>query len=527
MHQDSPAHPAHQPRGGYVRTDNDDRLTHESCREILGSLDSGFCVIELKFDEQDYPVDYKFLAVNSAFQKHSGLIGAVGKWMRELRPTHEQYWFDVYGRVALTGEPTRFEKHSDSLDKWYEVNAFRIGNPYEHTVAILFKDITARKRALAELALAKERLELAVDVAELGLFEIDLLKDTIKVNRAGKKVYQWSNEDSLKFSEAESYFHPEDRDRILRDLKNAFDPSGPGEFSIEHRIIRKDGEVRWIKAKGRAFFSKVDGKQKATRCIGSYLDVTEQKGEEIQLENYTRTLEATNKKLVESNQRLDDFVHIVSHDLKEPVRGIYNFSTFLLEDFEGKLNGGEEELKTLKKLCLRLNDLIEDLLKYARIGKENNILEKIDLKELIDSVLELMEPQIEAGNVAISVQERLPTIRCSKVHLTEIFRNLIVNGIKYNDNSKKKIEIGFLENHPRHREGYVFFVKDNGIGIAEKHRETVFKIFRRLHGRDQYGGGTGSGLAIVKKLVEEHQGEVWIESNPEGGSLVLFYLNCV
>jgi signal transduction histidine kinase len=413
------------------------------------------------------------------------------------------------------------------LDKWYDVNAIRIGDPSEYLVAILFEDITAKKKALTNLALSEEKLSLALDIAELGLFEINLLNNTVTVKRAQKKRFgEASNPIYITLKELENYFHPDDKNLILDELDKAFDPAGPGEFNFERRVARKDGAVRWIRAMGRTFFDTVEGEVKAVRCIGSYLDTTAQKEESMQLENYMRKLELANDRLGESNQRLDDFVHIVSHDLKEPVRGIYNFSTFLLEDYKDKLGDGEEDLRTLKNLSMRMNDLIDDLQKYARIGKEEAPLEDVDLNKMVSDVLELMKIQINKDKVSISVNGGLPTVRCSKAHLAEVFRNLIVNAIKYNKSSPKKIDIGYLQNHPRHPGGRVFFVKDNGIGIEEKHREVVFKIFRRLHGRDEYGGGTGSRLAIVKKLVEQHKGEVWIESNPEGGSIFLFYVNC-
>jgi chemotaxis family two-component system sensor kinase Cph1 len=121
----------------------------------------------------------------------------------------------------------------------------------------------------------------------------------------------------------------------------------------------------------------------------------------------------------------------------------------------------------------------------------------------------------------------LPSIYCSKAHIGEIFRNLITNSIKYNDSALKKIEIGCIKDHNKHPSGYVFFVRDNGIGIPEEHRQNVFKMFKRLHGRDEYGGGTGAGLAIVQRLVEQHHGEIWFESNKDGGgSTFYFYVDC-
>lgn len=126
---------------------------------LFNSLDAGFCVIELAFDADGSPRDYKFVEVNPAFADQTGLKDAAGKWMRDLAPDHEQYWFDLYGKVALTGQPVRFEQHAEQLgNRWYEVHAFRIGAPEAHQVAILFNDITARRAADQQMQLINAEL---------------------------------------------------------------------------------------------------------------------------------------------------------------------------------------------------------------------------------------------------------------------------------------------------------------------------------------------------------------------------------
>jgi PAS domain S-box-containing protein len=124
------------------------QVSEDRYRSLFNSLDAGFCVVDLKFDESGASRDYRFVEVNEAFVRQTGLNDATGKWMRGLAPDHEQYWFDIYGKVALTGEPTRFEHEADALGhRWYDVHAFRIGAPGTHQVAILFNDITTRRSA--------------------------------------------------------------------------------------------------------------------------------------------------------------------------------------------------------------------------------------------------------------------------------------------------------------------------------------------------------------------------------------------
>jgi PAS domain S-box-containing protein len=135
------------------------RESEERYRTLFNSIDEGFCVVEVLFDGGTTPVDYRFLEVNPSFEKQTGLINAKGKRMRELAPEHEEYWFEIYGKIALSGEPARFENYAEQLERWYDVFAFPFGDSAKRQVAILFNDITGRKRSEESLAKAKEELE--------------------------------------------------------------------------------------------------------------------------------------------------------------------------------------------------------------------------------------------------------------------------------------------------------------------------------------------------------------------------------
>jgi PAS domain S-box-containing protein len=135
------------------------REGEERYRTLFNSIDEGFCIVEVIFERDNQPVDYRFLEVNPSFEKQTGLAGAKGQRMRELAPQHEDYWFEIYGRIALTGEPARFQNHAEQLHRWYDVFAFRFGDAANRQVAILFNDITNRKQTEESLAKAKEQLE--------------------------------------------------------------------------------------------------------------------------------------------------------------------------------------------------------------------------------------------------------------------------------------------------------------------------------------------------------------------------------
>ena len=241
----------------------------------------------------------------------------------------------------------------------------------------------------------------------------------------------------------------------------------------------------------------------------------------------TRELERRNEELYQSNKELDDFAYIASHDLKEPLRGIHNFSSFLIEDYAGKLDDeGRSKLDTLMRLTRRMETLIDSLLQFSRLGRVDLAIDQVDLNEIVAEVLESLAITLQESGTQVRIPRKLPTVRADRARVGEIFYNLIVNAVKYNDKPEKWIEIGALVEEGSESDGNppVFYVRDNGIGIAEKHHESVFRIFKRLHGRDKFGGGTGAGLTIAKKIVERHHGRIWLESSAGEGTTFYFTL---
>ncbi|MEA5568158.1 ATP-binding protein [Anabaena sp. UHCC 0399] len=229
-----------------------------------------------------------------------------------------------------------------------------------------------------------------------------------------------------------------------------------------------------------------------------------------------------NIELERSNKELDAFAYIASHDLKEPLRGIHNYSNFLIEDYGEIIDAeGKEKLMTLIRLTQRMEDLIDSLLHFSRLGRVDLSMQPTNLNDLVHRILDMLNLRIQESGVEIRIPRPLPTVYGDRVQLGEVFSNLIANAIKYNDKPNKWIEIGYLDNVPR---PITFYVQDNGIGIKEKHFDSVFRIFKRLHSPSKYGGGTGAGLTIVKKIVERHGGTIWLESTYGKGSTFYFTL---
>ncbi|BAZ26573.1 multi-sensor signal transduction histidine kinase [Kalymmatonema gypsitolerans NIES-4073] len=234
-----------------------------------------------------------------------------------------------------------------------------------------------------------------------------------------------------------------------------------------------------------------------------------------------------NLELERSNRELASFAFAASHDLKEPLRGIHNYSSVLLEDYAQLLDeDGIEYLQTVVSLSQRMETLINSLLRLSQLGQAKLQLQATDLNELLDQVIHLLRASRPQSQFDIRIPRPLPTIECDPVLVSEVFSNLIINALKYNDKPEKWVEIGYLNTEEQQESSLppVFYIRDNGIGIPEHHHESIFRLFKRLHSQEKYGGGAGAGLAISKKIVERHGGRIWVESVVDVGSTFYFTL---
>ena len=254
-----------------------------------------------------------------------------------------------------------------------------------------------------------------------------------------------------------------------------------------------------------------------------------------ELQARAQSLSRLNAALERSNDELDSFAYVASHDLKEPLRGIHNYSLFLLEDYAAQLDAdGVHKLQTLVRLSQRMESLIESLLQLSRVGHTDLVVEELDANEVLAEAADLLRPRFEQTHTQlVTAGAPWPAVRGDRVRLLEVFNNLLSNAVKYNDQSTKTktITVGqgpAASNQPAAAVNpdhyHLFYVRDDGIGIDVKHHSNIFKLFKRLHGQDKYGGGAGAGLAIAKKMVEKHGGQLWVESASGHGATFYFTL---
>ncbi len=248
--------------------------------------------------------------------------------------------------------------------------------------------------------------------------------------------------------------------------------------------------------------------------IDHYIDITKLK----RLENGLR--EKT-KRLERSYEKLEEYSRVVSHDLKSPLHTLETFSGFLIEDYEDKLDEeGRKYLHTLKNASMRMRELIDDLRDLSNIHLDSTSFERVPVARIVDEIKEDLEVDLQGVNLRIDPD--LPPVMGSKIQVRQVFHNLIVNAVKFNDKALPVIHVGWVRDE-RHRGMHTFFVQDNGIGIESRHHERIFGLFEKLNPREHYEG-TGAGLAICKRIVEEHGGEIWVESEIGKGSTFYFTL---
>ncbi len=379
-----------------------------------------------------------------------------------------------------------------------------------------WQNITERRLEEDKLHESERRLRTATKTAKLGYFEWDLVEDRcVFCSEEYARLHGMSVEEymsSVTTMESDSQLvHPDDRARFAAALKESIE--GRKSFELEYRILGADGQVRYVRER-ESYFEEKDG---VTRSEGTLLDITDITTTKNKLREYMRKLEI-------SNRELQDFASVASHDLQEPLRKIEAFGGRLSEKYADDLpDEAQVYIDRMQNAASRMRSLINVLLEYSRITTKSKPFERVDLNDVLEGVISDLQIRIEETDADILVGN-LPTIDADQMQMRQLFQNLISNALKFAKLGRKpvvRIQGEFVSKEKSSQSLGTDLCRltftDNGIGFDNEHRDQIFVIFQRLHGRAEYEG-TGIGLATCRKIVDRHGGSIEADGRPDEGA---------
>lgn len=387
-------------------------------------------------------------------------------------------------------------------------------NNMRQNLAQAQQEIAERKETEAALQASEERYRIITELISDYAY-------AYRVEPDGSFTFEWITSDSARrmtgydpLQEIGSSFilyHPEDQARANRDVQETLQGKAS---SNEYRIITKTGDLRWVHISRQPVWNPEQ--QRVVRFYGVSQDITERKQAEVEREQLIAELEA-------KNAELERFTYTVSHDLKAPLVTIKGFLGWLQKDLNNQnMARVQLDVERIREAAEKMHVLLDELLELSRIGRLMNPPENVPFETIVREALALVEGRLAERQVQVEVAKELPVVYGDQARLVEVVQNLVDNAAKFmGSQPQPRIEIGVCE-----RAGEsIFFVRDNGIGIAPQYHEKVFGLFDKL---EPQSNGTGIGLALVKRIVEVHGGRIWVESaGPEQGATFCFSLPTV
>lgn len=467
---------------------------------IFNNMLNGFALYRVLYDEDGKAVDIYYVSTNPAFTSVTGIPNPIGKTIKGLHPGISQCWIDFFQNIVKDGQPVREQKFCEVTLRWFDIVAFKVK---EEEVAVFFTDISefieTEQKAEKSLRLNKMLLDALPHPAML----INKNRIILAANERAKNMGAFVGEKCFNgFSTCKSICRNTDDCCFC---KRGLDINDMDAKNLEIEAYGRIWDAWWKPVGNNSF-------------LHYSIDITDiRRGEQTLLESA--------KELEASNQELEQFAYVASHDLQEPLRVVSSYCQ-MIEMFVEKnctADMSADKKKDLKRYIdftqdatRRMSFLIKDLLEFSRVGRADDNYDMIDINEIVKNVVKDFDVAIEENEAVVEYSE-MPTLMIKRKRIGQVFHNLISNAIKFRSERDVIISI----NAEERKKDWLFSICDTGIGIEEKQHERIFGIFKRLHTREAYPG-TGIGLALVKKIVESHGGEIWIESEKGEGSTFLF-----
>lgn len=473
-----------------------------------------------------YNADYTMLYISDQVEPISGypaddfINNSVRSYASIVHPDDAPWANEELARCIDANLPFAFEyriKHKDGSLRWVFEKGLAIRNDKNEVIYLdgFIIDITERKKSEEQLRKSNERFQKIAEATVDVVWDWDVENDSLYLGDAFKTLFghDLKNNNTI-LTTWYKHIHPEDFEKVSESLQR-LSASENENFAEEYRYKKADNTYTYVLHKAVIIR---DNNGNATRIIGVISDNPERKRYEEELLAINKHLDEQSKELKRSNEELEQFAFITSHDLQEPLRMVTSFMDLLNRKYGDQLDEkGRQYIHYAKDGAIRMKQIIQDLLLYSRVNKPNEQLEWINLNDVVSEFIQLRRKLIAEKRATVNVNY-LPKIETHEVPLQQIFHCLLDNALKYTrENEPPVIDIEVEE-----RKGFwQFSIKDNGIGIDQKFFEKIFVIFQRLHNRDKYDG-TGIGLSIAKRAVEFLGGEIWVESELGVGTTFYF-----